>query len=36
VLNALADSFQASGFKLRDLILDVVSHDAFTSVAPQP
>jgi hypothetical protein len=36
VLNTLAASFQASGFKLRDLILDVVSNDAFTSVAPQP
>jgi hypothetical protein len=36
VLNTLADSFQASGYKLRDLILDVVSHDAFTAVAAQP
>jgi len=36
VLNTLADSFQASGYKLRDLILDVVTSDAFTAVAPQP
>lgn len=36
VLNALATSFQASGFKLQELVLDVVSNDAFFSVAPQP
>lgn len=36
VLNTLADSFQASGYKLRELILDVVTSDAFTAVAPQP
>ena len=36
VLNTLAASFQASGYKLRELILDVVTNDAFTSVAPQP
>jgi hypothetical protein len=36
VLNTLASSFQASGFKMRELILDVVSHDAFSSVAAQP
>jgi hypothetical protein len=36
VVNALADSFQATGFKLRELVLDVVTHDAFSSVAPQP
>jgi hypothetical protein len=35
VLNALATSFQASGYKLRELVLDVVSHDAFSTVAPQ-
>jgi hypothetical protein len=35
VVNALADSFQASGFKLRQLVLDVVTHQAFSSVAPQ-
>jgi hypothetical protein len=36
VLNALAASFQASGFKLRELVLDLATHDAFSSVAPQP
>jgi len=36
VLNTLAAAFQTSGYKLRDLILDVVTHDAFTAVAPQP
>jgi hypothetical protein len=36
VVNALATSFQASGFKLRDLILEVVTHEAFSLVAPQP
>ncbi|WP_437965669.1 DUF1592 domain-containing protein [Sorangium sp. So ce260] len=36
VLAALADSFEASGFKLRDLVLDVVTNEAFSSVAPQP
>jgi hypothetical protein len=36
VVNSLAASFQASGFKLRDLVLDVVTHDAFSAVAPQP
>jgi hypothetical protein len=36
VLNTLADSFKASGYKLRELILDVVTNDAFTAVAPQP
>jgi hypothetical protein len=36
VLNTLAESFQASGYKLRDLILDVVTNDTFTAVAPQP
>ncbi len=36
VLNALADSFQTSGYDFRRLILDVVTHDAFSSVAPQP
>jgi hypothetical protein len=35
VLNALAASFEASGFKLRDLVLSVALHDAFASVAPQ-
>jgi hypothetical protein len=36
VLNALATAFKASGFKLRDLILAVVTNDAFSVVAPQP
>ena len=36
VINGLYASFQASGFKFRQLILDVVTSDAFSSVAPQP
>jgi hypothetical protein len=36
VLNALATAFETSGFKMRDLILSVVTHDAFSTVAPQP
>jgi len=36
VVNALAASFEASGFKLRDLVLATVTHDAFSAVAPQP
>ena len=36
VLNTLAASFQASGYKLRELILEVVTNEAFSSVAPQP
>jgi hypothetical protein len=36
VVNALATSFETSGFKLRDLILDLVTHEAFSAVAPQP
>jgi hypothetical protein len=36
VLNALAVTFEASGFALRELVLDLVTHDAFASVAPQP
>ncbi len=36
VVNELAASFQASGFELRELVLDVVAHAAFSSVAPQP
>jgi hypothetical protein len=35
VVNAVAASFQTSGFKLRDLVLAVVTQDAFSSVAPQ-
>jgi len=36
VLNTLAKAFNASGHKMRDLILAVVTHDAFSTVAPQP
>ena len=36
VLNTLATAFKASGFKMRDLILAVVTNDAFSVVAPQP
>jgi len=36
VLNTLATAFKASGFKLRDLTLAVVTNDAFSVVAPQP
>jgi hypothetical protein len=36
VIDALATSFQQSGYKLRDLVLNVVSHEAFSLVAPQP
>jgi hypothetical protein len=36
VLNALATSFQTSGFKLRELVLDVVTNEAFSTVAAQP
>jgi hypothetical protein len=35
-VNTLAASFQASGFELRELVLHVVTHEAFSSVAPQP
>ena len=35
-LNTLATAFKASGFKMRDLILAVVTNDAFSLVAPQP
>jgi hypothetical protein len=36
VVNSLNTSFQTSGFKLRDLVLDVVTHQSFSAVAPQP
>jgi hypothetical protein len=36
VLNAVATAFKASGFKMRDLILAIVTNDAFSLVAPQP
>jgi hypothetical protein len=35
VVNDVALSFQGSGYKLRDLILSVVTHDGFSAVAPQ-
>ncbi len=35
-IESLYQSFQASGFKLRDLVLTVVTHEAFASVAAQP
>jgi hypothetical protein len=35
VVNALGASFEASGFKLPTLILDIVAHDAFSIVSPQ-
>jgi hypothetical protein len=36
VLNALSQSFAASGFKFQDLVLNLVTHEAFSAVAPQP
>ncbi|MEP7050560.1 MAG: DUF1592 domain-containing protein [Pseudomonadota bacterium] len=36
VLNTLEATFNASGFKMRDLIVAVVTNDAFSAVAPQP
>jgi hypothetical protein len=36
VLNDLVSSFEASGHQLRQLVLDVVTHEAFLTVAPQP
>ena len=36
VVNDLISSFEASGYKLRDLVLATVTHDAFSTVAPQP
>jgi hypothetical protein len=35
-VNTLAESFAASGFKLPTLMLDIVTHDAFSVVSPQP
>lgn len=34
VLNELEESFAASGYQLRELVLGVALHDAFASVAP--
>jgi hypothetical protein len=36
VLNGLADSFEASGYDLRALVLDLVTNEAFSSVSVQP
>jgi hypothetical protein len=36
VVNMLAANFEASGFRMRELVVDLVTHDAFSSVAPQP
>jgi hypothetical protein len=36
VVNTLTASFKASGFQLRELIASTVTHEAFSSVAPQP
>jgi hypothetical protein len=36
VVNTLAASFEASGMKLPTLIADIVTHDAFSVVLPQP
>ncbi len=36
VVQALSESFEASGYKLGTLIRDIVATDAFWTVAPQP
>ncbi len=36
LVQELSDSFEASGHRLRSLILDVVANEAFATVAPQP
>lgn len=36
MVETFADSFQASGYRLKGLILDIVASDAFSLVAPQP
>jgi hypothetical protein len=36
VIADLVTSFEGSGFKLRQLVLDIATHDAFSAVAPQP
>lgn len=36
VLNELAASFATSGWKLRDLVVAIATHDAFSTVAPAP
>ncbi len=35
VIQTLDAAFSASGYKFRDLILDVITHEAFAAVAPQ-
>ena len=35
VIAALQDSFEASGYRLKALLLDIVTSEAFASVAPQ-
>jgi hypothetical protein len=36
VINDLTRDFHATNFNLRELVVEVVSHPAFSSVAPQP
>lgn len=36
VLNTLAASFMDSGYQLRELVVAIATHDAFSMVAPQP
>jgi hypothetical protein len=36
VVNDLITSFEGSGYKLRDLVVSTVTHEAFSAVAPQP
>ena len=36
VINQLTASFQTSGYQLRNLIVDTVTHDAFSAVATVP
>ena len=36
VIDELAASFEASGYKFRELALNIATHEAFSLVAPQP
>jgi Protein of unknown function (DUF1585) len=36
VINSLVESFHASGYNFRQLVLDVATSEAFSSVVPQP
>lgn len=36
VINDLITAFETSGYRLRDLVVATVTHDAFSAVAPQP